>query len=194
MDAIETTSCNVDLGRLGRTARRHQQRGMHGAQSKYRNLPAGKDSGCRKSPRCLDCPLPECIYDKPPKPESHWYAAPKSRRQVRQLLRAGHCWGIALRIAQGIERCEAAEPQGQAPGATPCRLDRCKPPAPTAGITAGMPSHHLPNWPASSASCTNATDGESRITKSNDQCRAGRWRLSRWRELNALQVAWSHPF
>ena len=24
-----------------------------------------KDSGCRKSPRCLDCPLPECIYDGP---------------------------------------------------------------------------------------------------------------------------------
>ena len=42
-----------------------------------------KDSGCRKSPHCLDCPLPLCVYDEQPKPEpqelaSRWYAARKA--------------------------------------------------------------------------------------------------------------------
>ena len=55
-----------------------------------------KDSGCRKSPRCLDCPLPECIHDKPPKPESHWYALRKAD---------GKCASCPEQAIAGESRC-----------------------------------------------------------------------------------------
>ena len=58
-----------------------------------------KDSGCRKSPRCLDCPLPECIHDKPPKPQelaSHWYALRKAD---------GKCASCQEQAIAGESRC-----------------------------------------------------------------------------------------
>ena len=58
-----------------------------------------KDSGCRQSPRCLDCPLPECVHDKPqepPKPESHWYALRKD---------SGKCASCPEQAIAGESRC-----------------------------------------------------------------------------------------
>ena len=55
-----------------------------------------KDSGCRHSLRCLDCPLPECIHDKPPKPESHWYALRKD---------SGKCASCPEQAIAGESRC-----------------------------------------------------------------------------------------
>ena len=55
-----------------------------------------KDSGCRHSPRCLDCPLPECVYDSPPKPESPWYALRKAD---------GKCASCPEQAIAGESRC-----------------------------------------------------------------------------------------
>ena len=55
-----------------------------------------KDSGCRQSPHCLDCPLPECVHDKPPKPESHWYALRKD---------SGKCASCSEQAIIGESRC-----------------------------------------------------------------------------------------
>ena len=55
-----------------------------------------KDSGCRYSPRCLDCPLPKCVYDNPPKPESHWYALRKD---------SGKCASCPELAIPGESRC-----------------------------------------------------------------------------------------
>ena len=75
-----------------------------------------KDSGCRKSPRCLDCPLPECIYDKPPKPESHWYALRKADGRVRQLRRSKPSLGNRVaRLTKHLTWC-ASGTAGQSSG------------------------------------------------------------------------------
>ena len=57
-----------------------------------------KDSGCRKSPHCLDCPLPECVYDNPPKPTSRWYALRKAD---------GKCGNCSEQAIAGESRCVA---------------------------------------------------------------------------------------
>ena len=60
-----------------------------------------KDSGCRKSPHCLDCPLPICVYDNPPEspkpePRSRWYARRKSD---------GRCASCSDQAIAGESRC-----------------------------------------------------------------------------------------
>ena len=55
-----------------------------------------KDSGCRQSPHCLDCPLPECVHDNPPEPESHWYALRKAQ---------GKCASCPEQAIAGESRC-----------------------------------------------------------------------------------------
>ena len=57
------------------------------------------DSGCRKSPHCLDCPLPKCVHDappEPPKPLSHWYARRKAE---------GKCASCFQQAIAGESRC-----------------------------------------------------------------------------------------
>ena len=56
------------------------------------------DSGCRHAPHCLDCPLPQCVYDDPPKPEpaSYWYARRKAD---------GKCASCSSQAIAGESRC-----------------------------------------------------------------------------------------
>ena len=59
------------------------------------------DSGCRQSPRCLDCPLPLCVYDEQPTPEprelaSRWYALRKAD---------GKCASCQEQAIAGESRC-----------------------------------------------------------------------------------------
>lgn len=55
-----------------------------------------RDDGCEIAPRCLECPLPACRYDLPPK-------------VAGALLRAGHCQKL---LHQGLTADEVAVAMG----------------------------------------------------------------------------------
>ena len=47
-----------------------------------------RDEGCELASSCLDCPLPECIYDQPGG-KQHWLKALRDREMVRLASTGG---------------------------------------------------------------------------------------------------------
>lgn len=64
-----------------------------------------RDDGCSIAPRCLDCPLPACRYDLPPK-RAGWVEQGRLRYPPRQtyLVPTSHL----LRVAAWLPGPEAA--------------------------------------------------------------------------------------
>ncbi len=58
-----------------------------------------RDDGCEISPRCLECPLPACRYDMPPKRAG----ALMREAELRRLLAAGFTADEAA-VKMGISR------------------------------------------------------------------------------------------
>ena len=70
-----------------------------------------RDDGCEISPRCLECPLPACRYDMPPKRAG----ALMREAELRRLLAAGFTadeaavkMGVSRRTVFRLKRYSAA--------------------------------------------------------------------------------------
>ncbi len=70
-----------------------------------------RDDGCEISPRCLECPLPACRYDMPPKRAGALLREAELRRLLAEGLTADQAaerMGVSRRTVFRLKRYSAA--------------------------------------------------------------------------------------
>jgi hypothetical protein len=56
-----------------------------GQRAKPQRIEVIPDKGCEVSPSCLRCPLPQCVYDEPPKRAKQEAGKAQERRSCEVL-------------------------------------------------------------------------------------------------------------